>query len=45
MDDGARYNDGARYSDDAGVVQMVQVQKEGNIIKKSFSKLKETGTV
>ncbi|KEH24161.1 uncharacterized protein [Medicago truncatula] len=38
-------DDGARYSDDAGVVQMVQVQKEGNIIKKSFSKLKETGTV
>ncbi|MCH83149.1 LETM1-like protein, partial [Trifolium medium] len=36
-------DDGARYSDDAGD-QMVQVQKEGNIIKKSLSKLKETGT-
>ncbi|XP_012569671.1 uncharacterized protein [Cicer arietinum] len=34
---------GARYSDDVGVVQMVQVQKEGNIIKKYFSKLQETG--
>ncbi|WJX79541.1 hypothetical protein P8452_62653 [Trifolium repens] len=36
-------DDCARYSDDAGD-QMVQVQKEGNIIKKSLSKLKETGT-
>lgn len=36
---------GARYSDDVGVVQMVQVQKEGNIIKKYFSKLQETGRV
>jgi hypothetical protein len=37
-------DDYARYSDDVGD-QMVLVQKEGNIIKKSLSKLKETGTV
>ncbi|CAJ2632302.1 unnamed protein product [Trifolium pratense] len=30
--------------DDGAGDQMVQVQKEGNIIKKSLSKLKETGT-
>lgn len=38
-------DDGARHSDDARVVQMVQIQKEGDIIQKSLSKLKETGTV
>ncbi|KAI5425391.1 uncharacterized protein LOC127125609 isoform X2 [Lathyrus oleraceus] len=37
-------DDGARHSDDARVVQMVQIQKEGDIIQKSLSKLKETGT-
>lgn len=36
---------GARYRDDAGVVQMVQVQKKRNIIEKSLGKLKEIGTV
>ncbi|KAJ1394544.1 LETM1-like [Sesbania bispinosa] len=37
-------DDGAHYSDDTGVVQMVKAQKKGNIIEKSFGKLKETGT-
>ncbi|CAK8544113.1 unnamed protein product [Lathyrus sativus] len=37
-------DDGARHSDDAGVVQMVQIQKEGDRIRKYLSKLKETGT-
>ncbi|RDX75516.1 hypothetical protein CR513_44590, partial [Mucuna pruriens] len=42
-EDLAIMNKGARYSD--GVVQMVQVQKKGNIIRKYLGKLKETGIV
>lgn len=38
-------DDGARYSGDAEGVQMARVQKQENIIQKSFGKLKETGTV
>ncbi|XP_004513581.1 uncharacterized protein [Cicer arietinum] len=37
-------DDGARYSGDAEGVQMARVQKQENIIQKSFGKLKETGT-
>ncbi|KAK1563231.1 hypothetical protein Q3G72_024460 [Acer saccharum] len=37
-------NDGADYGAGAGGSQLVQIQKNGNIIEKSFDKLKETST-
>ncbi|KAJ7976167.1 LETM1-like protein [Quillaja saponaria] len=37
-------DDSADYGDDIGGAQLVQVQRKGNIIEKSFGKLKETGT-
>lgn len=33
------------YNEDSGSIQIVQAPERGNIIEKSISKLKETGTV